>query len=154
MSKDNATQYDLVVIGGGSGGVRAARWSAALGAKVAIVEEDRYGGTCVLRGCIPKKMMVYAGHFVDDIHTAANFGLDIEVKGHDWNGFRKNREKELSRLSGLYENMLTKNGVEVFEGRGKIVGPHTVQVGTRKLSAKNIIIAVGGKPWHLSLIHI
>lgn len=148
MNQDNTTQYDLVVIGGGSGGVRAARWSAALGAKVAIIEEDRYGGTCVLRGCIPKKMMVYAGHFVDDIHTAADFGLDIEMKGHDWNSFRKTREKELARLSGLYENMLTKNGVEVFEGRGKIIAPHTIQVGTRKLSARNIIIAVGGKPWH------
>ncbi len=141
------TQYDLIVIGGGSGGVRAARWAASLGAKVAICEEDRYGGTCVLRGCIPKKMMVYAGHFIDDIHTAKDFGLDIEVKGHDWNGFRKSREKELSRLSGLYENMLTKNGVEIFSGRGKIVDAHTVKVGTHNLRAKNILVAVGGKPW-------
>ncbi len=144
-------EYDLIVIGGGSGGVRSARWAAALGAKVAICEADRYGGTCVLRGCIPKKMMVYAGHFVDDIHTAKDFGLDIELKGHDWNGFRKAREKELARLSGLYENMLTKNGVDIFEGHGVLQDKNTVQVGTRKLHAKNIIIAVGGKPWRPSI---
>ena len=140
-------EYDLIVIGGGSGGVRAARWAASLGAKVAICEEDSYGGTCVLRGCIPKKMMVYAGHFVDDIETAKDFGLDIKFNGHDWNGFRKSRAKELSRLSGLYENMLSKNGVEVLEGRGTFLDKNTVQVGTRNLKGKNIIVAVGGRPW-------
>jgi glutathione reductase (NADPH) len=144
--------YDLVVIGGGSGGVRAARWAAALGAKVAICEADRYGGTCVLRGCIPKKMMVYAGHFIDDIHTAQDYGLDIEVKGHNWNQFRLSREKELARLSGLYENMLTKNGVDIFEGHGTLIDSHTVKVGKQHLQAKNILIAVGGRPWRPQIV--
>lgn len=152
MTDNNTTpEYDLIVIGGGSGGVRAARWSASLGAKVAIIEEDRYGGTCVLRGCIPKKMMVYAGHFADDAHTAADFGFDMQVKDHDWNAFRKSREKELSRLSGLYENMLTKNAVDIFEGRGVLTDQHTVKVGTQSLRAKNILIAVGGKPNRLDI---
>jgi glutathione reductase (NADPH) len=140
-------EYDLFVIGGGSGGVRAARWAASLGAKVAICEEDRYGGTCVLRGCIPKKMMVYGSHFADDIKTAKDFGWDISINGHDWEFFRKNREKELSRLSGLYSNMLEKNNVTVINGKGKITGPHEVEVKNKIYKAKSIIIAVGGRPW-------
>ena len=147
MTKNSDYQFDLIVIGGGSGGVRSARWAASLGAKVAICEEDRYGGTCVLRGCIPKKMMVYAGHFLDDLHTAKDYGLDIEFKSHDWNGFRETREKELSRLSGLYQKMLEKNDVKVFHHRGKLVDKNTVAVGEEKITAKNIIIAVGGRPW-------
>lgn len=139
---------DLFVIGGGSGGVRCARWAASLGAKVAICEENRYGGTCVLRGCVPKKMMVYGSHFADDIKTAKDYGWDIEIKGHDWSFFRNQREKELSRLSGIYHNMLAKNGVMVLEGKGKVVGPNTVECGGQTYKAKNIVVAVGGRPWH------
>ncbi len=138
---------DLFVIGGGSGGVRCARWAASLGAKVAICEENRYGGTCVLRGCVPKKMMVYGSHFADDILTAKDYGWDIDIKGFDWSFFRKQREKELSRLSGLYHNMLAKNGVMVLEGRGKVVGPNSVECGGQTYKAKNIVVAVGGRPW-------
>jgi glutathione reductase (NADPH) len=139
--------YDLLVIGGGSGGVRSARWAAALGAKVAICEDDRYGGTCVLRGCIPKKMMVYGAHFADDIETAKDFGWDISINSHDWKAFKQARDKELSRLSGLYSNMLSKNGVEVLQGKGVVTEANSVEVGGKKVTAKNIIIAVGGVPW-------
>lgn len=139
--------FDLFVIGGGSGGVRSARWAAALGKSVAICEEDRYGGTCVLRGCIPKKMMVYGSHFKDDIETSKDYGWDIEVKSHDWNFFREKREKELSRLSGLYSGMLEKNQVTVLSGKGKFVDSHTVEVAGKSYTAENIIIAVGGRPW-------
>lgn len=144
----NNIELDLFVIGGGSGGVRCARWAASLGAKVAICEEERYGGTCVLRGCVPKKMMVYGSHFADDIETAKDFGWDISINSHDWSFFRKQREKELSRLSGIYHNMLANNGVQVLEGRGKITGPNSVEVAGVTYKAKNIVIAVGGRPWH------
>lgn len=143
----NSKEFDLFVIGGGSGGVRSARWAAAKGVKVAICEEDRYGGTCVLRGCIPKKMMVYGSHFSDDIETAKDYGWDITINSHDWEFFRKQREKELSRLSGLYSGMLEKNNVTVLNGRGTLVDEHTVEVGGVHYKAKNIIIAVGGTPW-------
>lgn len=140
--------FDLFVIGGGSGGVRCSRWAASLGAKVAICEEDRYGGTCVLRGCVPKKMMVYGSHVAKDIVTAKDYGWDIEVKSHDWNYFREAREKELSRLSGLYSGMLEKNNVTVLNGRGKVVGPQLVEVAGKTYKSKHIVIAVGGRPWH------
>lgn len=139
--------YDLFVIGGGSGGVRSARWAASLGAKVAICEEDRYGGTCVLRGCVPKKMMVYGSHFADDVETSKDYGWDISIKGFDWNYFREKREKELSRLSGLYSGMLEKNKVTVLQGRGTFKDQHTVLVDGKEYTAKHIIIAVGGRPW-------
>jgi glutathione reductase (NADPH) len=143
--------YDLLVIGGGSGGVRSARWAAGLGARVAICEDERYGGTCVLRGCIPKKMMVYASHFADDIETAKDFGWDITINSHNWNAFKESRDKELSRLSGLYENMLSKNNVTILKGRGVVSGAHSVQVNNREITAKSIIIAVGGTPWRPSI---
>ncbi len=139
--------YDLFVIGGGSGGVRSARWAASLGAKVAICEEDRYGGTCVLRGCIPKKMMVYGSHFADDVITSADYGWDITINGFDWEHFRQKREKELSRLSGLYAGMLERNNVDVIKGKGSFVDTHTIKVGEKSYTAKYIIIAVGGRPW-------
>lgn len=144
-------EFDLIVIGGGSGGVRSARWSAAKGKNVAICEEDRYGGTCVLRGCIPKKMMVYGSHFADDMKTARDFGWDIQINSHDWDYFRLKREKELSRLSGLYSGMLEKNGVTVLKGRGKLIDEQTVEVAGAFYRAKNIIIAVGGRPWAPSI---
>ncbi|MCF8059778.1 MAG: glutathione-disulfide reductase [Bacteriovoracaceae bacterium] len=153
MSKGIMDNYDfdLFIIGGGSGGVRSARWAANLGAKVAICEEDRYGGTCVLRGCIPKKMMVYGSHFADDFDTAKDFGWNISVNGHDWEFFRENREKELSRLSGLYSNMLEKSNVTVLSGKGKVTGPHSVDIKDKRYTAKNIIVAVGGRPWSPSI---
>ncbi len=140
--------YDLIVIGGGSGGVRSARWAAALGAKVAICEEERFGGTCVLRGCVPKKMMVYGSHFADDVITSRDYGWDIEIKSHNWQEFQEKREKELSRLSGLYEKMLSSKDVTLLRGKGSFEDQHTVRVGDQLVTSENIIIAVGGRPWN------
>ena len=139
--------YDLLVIGGGSGGVRSARWAAGLGAKVAICEDDRYGGTCVLRGCIPKKLMVYASHFADEVETAKDFGWDIEINSHNWAAFKESRDNELTRLSGLYEKMLSTNDVTVLKGRGIVAGPNSVQINSQLITAKSIVVAVGGQPW-------
>jgi len=142
--------FDLFVIGGGSGGVRGARWAAPKGAKVAICEEDRYGGTCVLRGCIPKKMMVYAGRVQGQADLAKNYGFDISINSHNWNSFREAREKELSRLSGLYQQTLNNNKVTVLNGRGIIKGPNTIEVAGKTYTSKYILVAVGGVPWKRS----
>lgn len=139
--------FDLIVIGGGSGGVRTARWSGSLGAKVALVEEDRLGGTCVIRGCVPKKMMALGAHFSEEIEIMKDYGWSVGEPSLDFSVFKKNRDKEISRLSGLYGNMLEKNNVKKIQGRGRIIGPHTVQVDEQKLTAKYICVAVGGKPW-------
>lgn len=139
--------FDLFVIGGGSGGVRSARWAASMGKKVAICEADLFGGTCVLRGCIPKKMMVYGSKITNEVHTAKEFGWDIQINSHNWNEFRLKREKELLRLSSLYQGMLDKNDVSLIKGKGCLKDPNTVEVNGSLYSAKNIIIAVGGIPW-------
>ena len=99
-------QYDLVVIGGGSGGVRAARIAAGHGAKVAICEEFRYGGTCVIRGCVPKKLMVYAAHFAEDFEDSRAYGWNTNVNGFDWSTLIANKDQEIDRLNGIYENCL------------------------------------------------
>ncbi|MEO0335902.1 MAG: FAD-dependent oxidoreductase, partial [Pseudomonadota bacterium] len=139
--------FDLIVIGGGSGGVRLARWSGGLGAKVAIVEEAEFGGTCVVRGCIPKKMMSLGAHFPHEVEVMKDYGWQVGSLSLDFARFGEARQKEISRLSGLYQGMLRKNGVEVFEGRGELADEHTVRVGDRKISAKHIAVAVGGRPW-------
>ena len=140
--------YDLFVIGAGSGGVRAARVAAGeTGAKVALAEEDRYGGTCVIRGCVPKKLMVFASGYSTMCDDAMAYGWDIKVNGFDWHAFRAKLEAELDRLEGVYRNLLAGSGVETFDQRAKLVGPHTVELtdGTRK-TAKHILIATGGRP--------
>ncbi|RLK10196.1 glutathione-disulfide reductase [Ruegeria conchae] len=140
--------YDLFVIGGGSGGVRAARVAAGeTGAKVALAEEDRYGGTCVIRGCVPKKLMVFASEFSGMVGDAQAFGWDIRPGGFDWNLFHGKLVTELDRLEGVYRNILKNNGVESFDQRARVVDPHTVELadGTRK-TAKHILIATGGRP--------
>lgn len=140
-------EYDLFVIGGGSGGVRAARWSGGLGAKVGICEEYRYGGTCVIRGCVPKKMMVYASKFSHEVERMSAYGWKTEKLSFDWNTLKQNRDAEIDRLSGLYQGMLKKNNVDVYQAHGKILSPHEVQVGEEVVKAKTILIATGGKPW-------
>jgi len=138
--------YDLVVIGGGSGGVRAARIAAGHGARVAICEEYRYGGTCVIRGCVPKKMMVYAAHFHDDFSDSAHYGWDLSVNGFDWSTLIQNKDKEIDRLNGIYENLLKNAGVILLHGRGQLLDANTVEVDGKPLSTKNILIATGGTP--------
>ncbi|MEX0285331.1 MAG: glutathione-disulfide reductase [Paracoccaceae bacterium] len=140
--------YDLFVIGGGSGGVRAARVAASeTGAKVGLAEESRYGGTCVIRGCVPKKLMVFASEFAPMVEDARAFGWDIQDGPFDWTAFRTKLEAELDRLEGVYRKLLANAGVETYDQRATLVDPHTVELadGTRK-TAKHILIAAGGRP--------
>lgn len=141
-----AYDYDLLVIGAGSGGVRAARIASALGAKVAVIEERYLGGTCVNVGCVPKKLFVYGSHFSEEFEAAAGYGWNIGATNFDWSVLRDNKTREIERLNGVYESILSNANVEIIRGRGVISDPHTVRVGDRNYSAERIIIAVGGWP--------
>ncbi|RMF13635.1 MAG: glutathione-disulfide reductase [Alphaproteobacteria bacterium] len=144
-----AESVDLFVIGAGSGGVRAARIAAQSGAKVVIAEEYRVGGTCVIRGCIPKKLMAYAAHFADDFSDAEGFGWSLEAPPRfDWLRLREAVAGEVDRLNGLYRENLARAGVKIVEGRARLVGPQEVEiVGTgRRWRAETILIASGGTP--------
>jgi glutathione reductase (NADPH) len=139
--------YDLMVIGAGSGGVRAARVAAGHGAKVAIAEEFRVGGTCVIRGCVPKKLYVLASRFRDEFEDAGGFGWTVENISFDWRSLVAAKEKEITRLSGLYEQNLADAGVEIIRARGVLEGPHRVRLGDdRCVSARYVLIATGGAP--------
>ena len=139
--------YDLFVIGAGSGGVRAARVSAAHGARVAIAEEYRVGGTCVIRGCVPKKLLVYGAHFAEDLQDAARFGWKVKGSSFDWHILRDNVLAEVERLEGIYGDILDRHDVEVIAQRAKVTGANQVTLadGT-KLTAATILIAVGSHP--------
>jgi glutathione reductase (NADPH) len=137
--------YDLFVIGAGSGGLAASKRAAALGAKVAIAEGDLVGGTCVIRGCVPKKLMVYASHFSHFSQEASGYGWDIPVGKLDWNKLRDAIQTEVSRLNKLHISFLEKSNVELISGFAKFVDAHTVAVGDRQFSAERILIAVGGE---------
>ncbi len=141
--------YDLFVIGGGSGGVRAARMAAQAGARVAVAEEFRYGGTCVIRGCVPKKLLVYASQFSEAFHDAAGFGWSVGETAFDWAKLIAAKDAEISRLEGIYVRNLDAAGAEVFRGRATVADPHTVQLSTHAhpISAKHILIATGGRPF-------
>ncbi len=139
-------EVDFFVIGGGSGGVRAARIVVSLGAKVALCEERDVGGTCVNRGCVPKKLFAYASHTAHDLEVAKSFGYTVEGLHFDWKTLRDNKDKELERLGGVYQRLLVNAGVEVIRGRGVLEDAHTVRVGETRYRAKNILIAVGGRP--------
>ncbi|MEM6676417.1 MAG: glutathione-disulfide reductase [Pseudomonadota bacterium] len=142
-----AFDYDLFVIGGGSGGVRAARLTAASGFKVGIAEEYRFGGTCVIRGCVPKKLMVYASTYAEHFEDAAGFGWDVGPRSHDWSKLREAKEREITRLEGLYAKNVEKAGGDTFPLRATVVDPHTVMLADgRQFSAKHILIATGGAP--------
>ncbi len=141
-----AFDYDLVVIGGGSGGVRAARFSAAYGARVAISEERYWGGTCVNVGCIPKKLFGYAAHYSEDFRDADRYGWSSRVPQFDWATLRDNKTREIERLNGIYDGMLKNAGCEIFEARALIVGPHAVEIDGVRHSAANILVATGGWP--------
>ncbi len=140
--------YDLFVIGGGSGGVRAARVAAGeTGAKVALAEEDRYGGTCVIRGCVPKKLMVFASEYAEMASDAAAYGWDVSLGAFNWDSFKSKLEAELDRLEGVYRRLLAGSGVDSFDARARVVDAHTVELsdGSRK-TAKHILLAMGGRP--------
>ncbi|MCB1508329.1 MAG: glutathione-disulfide reductase [Hyphomicrobiaceae bacterium] len=141
-------RYDLVVIGGGSGGVRAARIAATHGAKVAICEEYRWGGTCVIRGCVPKKLFVYASHVEEMIEDAAGFGWQVETPRFDWPTLIANKDREIARLEAIYERNLKAAGVTVIRSRGEIEAPHRVRLvhEDRAIEAETILIATGGRP--------
>ena len=142
------TEFDLFVIGGGSGGVRAARIAARHGAKVALAEEDRVGGTCVIRGCVPKKLMVSAAHFADEFEDGVNFGWTVEGARFDWRAFLHNLHREVDRLSDAYIRGLDNAGVTIFRERAVIEAPDRLRLvdNGRHVSARNIIVATGGHP--------
>jgi len=137
---------DLFVIGAGSGGVRASRVSAQLGARVAVAEERYLGGTCVNVGCIPKKLLVYAAHYSEDFEDAAAYGWDVEEPRFDWSTLIAHKDREIARLNGVYARLLDAAGVQRIEGRARIVDPHTVEVSSRRLTAANILVATGSWP--------
>lgn len=138
--------YDLFVIGAGSGGVRASRISAGFGARVAVAEEYRVGGTCVIRGCVPKKLLVYASSFSKDFKTAESFGWSVGETSFNWEKLIADKDAEIDRLNGLYKQTLGGAGVETIMGRAVVIGPNSVQVGDKTYTAGKILVAVGGWP--------
>lgn len=138
--------YDLFVIGAGSGGVRAARMSAALGAKVAIAEERYLGGTCVNVGCIPKKLFVYGSHFSEEFDDATAYGWRVGTTEFEWRTLLENKNREIARLNEIYRNLLESPGVEIFETHAEFVDPHTLRVGGKEVAAKNVLVATGSQP--------
>jgi glutathione reductase (NADPH) len=140
--------YDLFVIGGGSGGVRASRMAAMTGAKVALAEESRMGGTCVIRGCIPKKLLVYASHFADDFELSKSFGWSIGEPRFDWPTLIRNKDKEIDRLESIYRRNVAAAGVTIIDDRAVFEDAHTVRLmnDDTKITAKTILIATGGRP--------
>jgi glutathione reductase (NADPH) len=144
--------FDLFVIGAGSGGVRASRVAAAHGAKVAVAEEYRVGGTCVIRGCVPKKLLVYGSQFAEDINDAAMFGWDIPTKTFNWQVLRDNVLAEVTRIEGAYTDTLNNHHVEIFRERAMITGPNSVRLASgREISAAKILIATGARPQMLDI---
>ena len=139
--------YDLFVIGAGSGGVRAARIAAGHGARVAICEESRVGGTCVIRGCVPKKLLVYASQFAESFADAPGFGWTVPETGFSWTDLIAAKDREIDRLNEVYLGLLDNANVELHTGRGRLIDAHTVAVGEQCYTAEKILIAVGGRPW-------
>ena len=142
------SDYDLFVIGAGSGGVRASRIAAAHGARVAVAEEHKVGGTCVIRGCVPKKLLVYGAHFAEDLNDAAMFGWDVPKCAFSWPVLRDNVLAEVSRLEVLYQQTLTNHQVEVFKERAVLTGPNEIRLASGKIvTAGKILIATGAHPF-------
>lgn len=138
---------DLFVIGGGSGGVRAARIAASHGARVIIAEEHRYGGTCVIRGCVPKKLFVYASSFRRDFADAPGYGWSVPEPSFDWPTLVRQKDAEIDRLNQLYIRGLANAGVEILDGRARLADAHTIVIGDRRVTADRILVATGGRPW-------
>ena len=142
-----AYDFDLFVIGAGSGGVRAARIAAGHGARVGICEESRVGGTCVIRGCVPKKLMVYASHFAEDFEDAAGFGWRVGDASFSWPELIRAKDKEIDRLNRVYLSLLENAGVRLYEERGVFKDPHTIRLGDETVTAATVLVATGGRPW-------
>lgn len=138
--------FDLITIGAGSGGVRASRMAARTGARVAIVEESRVGGTCVMRGCVPKKLLVFGSSFATSFADARGYGWDVGEPTFDWGTLINNKNTELNRLEGIYQRILRENNVTLLDGRGTVTGPHAVEVAGKTYTAERILISTGGWP--------
>jgi glutathione reductase (NADPH) len=138
--------FDLFVIGGGSGGVRASRIAGGYGARVAVAEEYRYGGTCVIRGCVPKKLLVYGSHYGHDFEDAAGFGWTVGTPRFDWATMIANKDKEIARLEKIYRGLFENAGARTFDTRATLKDAHTVLVGGQSVTADKILIATGGRP--------
>ena len=141
-----AFDFDLFVIGAGSGGVRAARFSASFGARVAVAESRYLGGTCVNVGCVPKKLLVYGAHYSEDFEQAQGFGWTADAPKFDWPTLIANKNREIERLNGIYRNLLVNSGVTLLEGHARIVDPNTVEINGKTYSAAHILVATGGWP--------
>ncbi|PAU54595.1 glutathione-disulfide reductase [Pseudomonas indica] len=141
-----AFDFDLFVIGAGSGGVRAARFSAGFGARVAVAESRYLGGTCVNVGCVPKKLLVYGAHYAEDFEQARGYGWSTGEPVFDWPSLIANKNREIQRLNGIYRNLLLDNGVTLLEGHARLCDAHTVEVDGQRYSVANILIATGGWP--------
>ena len=142
----SAFDFDYFVIGAGSGGVRSSRIAAGLGARVAIAEDYRFGGTCVIRGCVPKKLMVYASHFREEIEDAAGFGWTVTGADFSWKTLIANKDREISRLEGIYQKLLENAKVRTLRGRATVTGAHSVELDGQRITSKYILIATGGWP--------
>jgi glutathione reductase (NADPH) len=138
--------FDLITIGAGSGGVRASRLAGGYGARVAVAEKSRIGGTCVMRGCIPKKLLVYGAQFSEEFEDARGFGWTVEAARLDWSALIEAKDRELNRLESIYEGILRRNNVRIIEGKAVLVDPHTVQVDGTQFTAEKVLVACGGWP--------
>lgn len=141
-----AYDFDLYVIGAGSGGVRAARFAAGFGAKVAVAESRYLGGTCVNVGCVPKKLLVYGAHYAEDFEQASAYGWTAGEASFDWATLIANKDQEINRLNGIYRNLLINSGVTLHEGHARLTGPHEVEINGQRHTARHILIATGGWP--------
>lgn len=144
-------EFDLIVVGAGSAGVRASRMAANMGKRVAVVESRYLGGTCVNVGCVPKKLFVYASEFTQYAHEASSYGLDYKLQEFDWPTLRDNKTKEIERLNGIYKNLLDNSGVTTLWGHGKLINNHTVTVNDKEYTSEKILLATGGWPASLGI---
>ncbi|WP_053180342.1 glutathione-disulfide reductase [Pseudomonas kilonensis] len=141
-----AYDFDLYVVGAGSGGVRAARFAAGFGAKVAVAESRYLGGTCVNVGCVPKKLLVYGAHYAEDFEQASAYGWTAGEASFDWATLIANKDREINRLNGIYRNLLVNSGVVLHEGHARLTGPNEVEINGQRYTARHILIATGGWP--------
>ena len=147
----SAYDYDLFVIGAGSGGTRASRIAASLGARVAVAEHHRAGGTCVIRGCVPKKLLVYASHFHEDFEDARGYGWTVGESTFSWPALIANKNVEIARLERVYEGLLEKAGATLLRGTARVVGPNAVELDGKRITARYILVATGGWPFKLNM---